>query len=106
MKQLDPASKHRTYEPAGAQFICSSQDGCDVKLFASVKTPRRLAGDLLEETGAWFRAVRDLPPEYQIPAGVTEAINAAYFATLAWVELLDKAKEPRRAERRLGEHES
>ena len=91
MKHLDEASTGRTYERAGAQFICSSADGCDITLFSQPKPVRTLAGDLLEETGAWRMAIRDLPPEYEIPQGVVTAVEQAYHAALAWVEFLDRA---------------
>lgn len=93
MKQLDPASTGRTYERAGAQFICGS-GGCDAKTFSSPRPERAIAGQLLEETGAWWRAIRDLQPEHEVPLGIPAAIEAAYQASLGWVEWLDRKATP------------
>ncbi len=70
--------------------MCSTGGGCDAKYFSRPAPVRAVAGHLLEETGSWFRAVRDLPPDYELPEGVRATVTAAYEATLAWVELLDR----------------
>lgn len=95
MRQLDPASRGRTHESAGAQFMCFTDangvsKGCDIKHFAQPRAGRAIAGDLLEATGEWYRAIRDLPPTYELPPGIAEAIEAAYRASLGWVEWLDR----------------
>lgn len=97
MKHLDPASKGRTYEHAGAQFMCgdlgTDRPVCDIKMLASVRSNRLIAGDLLEQTGDWWAAIKDLPADCQIPQGVAAAIEAAYRASLNWVEWLDRKPE-------------
>lgn len=93
MKPGEPLSEV-TYERAGASFLCvdvgTGKGQCDVTLYARLREPRGLAGELLEEMTELSRALRDLPPEYPIPEGVRTSVDAAYEASVAWVELLDR----------------
>lgn len=91
---VDPAARGRTYESGGAQFMCATGSGgggsqCDIKHFVQPRAAGFIARDLLEETGAWYQAIKALGEHHPIPAGVVESVTAAYQATLAWVERLD-----------------
>ena len=89
MKKVDPAARGRTYEAAGAQFMCGT-GGYDIKMLVSPRMTRLIAGDLLEQTQDWHKAISALPTDHEVPAGVADAVATAYQAALGWVEWLDR----------------
>lgn len=95
VKSGEPLSEV-TYERAGASFLCvdvgTGKGQCDITYYARLREPRGLAGEVLEELTELSRALRDLPPEYPIPEGVRAAVDAAYEASVSWVELLDRKR--------------
>lgn len=88
-RRINSGSVGLTYDRVGAQFACGD-GGYDVKMFATPRAVRLIAGDLLEQTGEWYRALQDLPAGCEVPPGMTTAVEAAYTAAVAWVELLDR----------------
>ena len=81
-----------TQQHAGASFLCHS-GGCEVTQYVRTREPRDLAGELLEAMTDIAAQLRRLPAEYAIPAGVIDSVEAAYEASLGWVEHLDRGRK-------------
>lgn len=96
MKETAEPLSPIAYERAGASFLCvdvgTDKGQCDVTYYARLREPRGLAGEVLECLTDVSRALRDLPAEYPIPDGVLSSVDAAYEASVAWVELLDRKR--------------